>query len=169
MVFPRNYNSNRSCNIQQHPYQRYAAYPRATEGTDGTATEGTQSNQATDEKNKWIIGKAFGGFKRNGYLCTRWWVIKRLVAHLWVFFDKRSGKAERIEQFIAERGIEYGLQFVTFKILNSPDCLYIKKSSEFLQSYENLLTAGCKTIAMIFIFRYFNQKTAVCAQIILNS
>ena len=29
-----------------------------------------------------------------------------------VFFDKRSGKAERIEQFVAERGIEYGLQFL---------------------------------------------------------
>ena len=30
-----------------------------------------------------------------------------------MFFDKRSGKAERIEQFIAEHGIEYGLQIVT--------------------------------------------------------
>ena len=39
-------------------------------------------------------------------------------------------------QFIAERGIEYGLQFVTQFFLNSPDCLYTKKSSEFLQSYE---------------------------------
>ena len=54
--------------------------------------------------------------------------MKRLVAHLWVFFDKRSGKAERIEQFIAERGIEYGCQFVTQFFLNSPDCLYTKKS-----------------------------------------
>jgi len=35
--------------------------------------------------------------------------MKRLVAQRRVFFDKRSGKAERIEQFIAERGIEYGL------------------------------------------------------------
>jgi len=34
-----------------------------------------------------------------------------MVTHLRVFFDKRSGKAERIEQFIAEHGIEYGLQF----------------------------------------------------------
>lgn len=34
----------------------------------------------------------------------------RLVAHHRVFFDKRSGKAERIEQFIVERGIVYGLQ-----------------------------------------------------------
>ena len=38
--------------------------------------------------------------------------MKRLVALRRVFFDKRSGKAERIEQFVAERGIEYGLQFV---------------------------------------------------------
>ena len=36
--------------------------------------------------------------------------MKRLVAHLRVFFDKRSGKAERIEQFRAEHGIEYGLK-----------------------------------------------------------
>ena len=40
------------------------------------------------------------------------------------------------KQFIAERGIEYGYQFVTPKILNSPDCLYLKKSCKFLQSYE---------------------------------
>jgi hypothetical protein len=53
-----------------------------------------------------------------------------------VFFDKRSGKAERIEQFVAERGIEYGLQFVTRFFLNSPDCLYLKKSCKFLQSYK---------------------------------
>jgi hypothetical protein len=53
-----------------------------------------------------------------------------------VFFDKRSGKAERIEQFIAEHGIEYGLQFVTRFFLNFPDCLYLKKSCKFLQSYE---------------------------------
>ena len=38
--------------------------------------------------------------------------LDRLVAHCRVFFDKRSGKAERIEQFIAECRIEYGLQFV---------------------------------------------------------
>lgn len=52
--------------------------------------------------------------------------MKRLVAHLRVF----------IEQFIAERGIEYGLQFVTQFFLNSPDCLYLKKSCNFLQRYE---------------------------------
>jgi len=39
-------------------------------------------------------------------------------------------------QFIAECGIEYGLQFVTPFSLNPPDCLYTKKSCEFLQSYE---------------------------------
>jgi hypothetical protein len=68
--------------------------------------------------------------------------MKRLVAHLRVFFDKRSGKAERIEQFIAEHGIEYGLQFVTRFFLNFPDCLYLKKSCKFLQSYENFLYGG---------------------------
>ena len=39
------------------------------------------------------------------------------------------------KQFIAECGIEYGLQIVTSFFLNSPDCLYIKKSCKFLQSY----------------------------------
>ena len=42
--------------------------------------------------------------------------------------------------FIAECGIEYGLQFVTRFFLNSLDCLYLKKSCEFLQSYEKRLT-----------------------------
>jgi hypothetical protein len=65
--------------------------------------------------------------------------MKRLVAHLRVFFDKRSGKADRTEQIIAERGIENGLQIVTSFFLNSPDCLYIKKGCKFLQSYENIL------------------------------
>ena len=37
---------------------------------------------------------------------------KWLLAQRRVFFDRRSGKAERIEQFITERGIEYGLQIV---------------------------------------------------------
>jgi hypothetical protein len=39
-------------------------------------------------------------------------------------------------QFIAECGIEYGCQFVTQFFFNPPDCLYIKKSCKFLQSYE---------------------------------
>jgi hypothetical protein len=39
-------------------------------------------------------------------------------------------------QFIAECGIEYGLQFVTQFFLNPPDCLYTKKFCDFLQSYE---------------------------------
>ena len=43
------------------------------------------------------------------------------------------------KQFIAERGIEYGLQIVTRFFLNSPDSLYLKKSCKFLQSYEKSL------------------------------
>jgi len=39
-------------------------------------------------------------------------------------------------QFVAECRIENGLQFVTQKILNPPDCLYLKESCKFLQSYE---------------------------------
>ena len=38
--------------------------------------------------------------------------------------------------FIAECGIEYGCQIVTPFSFNSPDCLYIKKSCKFFQSYE---------------------------------
>jgi hypothetical protein len=38
---------------------------------------------------------------------------------------------------VEEHGIEYGLQFVTHKYLNSPNFLYIKKSCKFLQSYKN--------------------------------
>lgn len=63
--------------------------------------------------------------------------MKRLVTHLRVF----------IEQFIAERGIEYGLQFVTLFFLNSPDCLYLKKSCEFLQSYEKTSAEQKKCIS----------------------
>ena len=48
-------------------------------------------------------------------------------------------------QFIAECGIEYGLQFVTQFFLNSPDCLYTKKSWEFLQSYEKNLSHRVKS------------------------
>ena len=40
---------------------------------------------------------------------------------------------------IAEHGIEYGLQIVTWFFLNSPDCLYLKKFCEFLQSYKKSL------------------------------
>ena len=43
------------------------------------------------------------------------------------------------KQFIAECGIEYGCQFVTPFSLNPPDCLYTKKSREFLQSYEKTM------------------------------
>ena len=47
-----------------------------------------------------------------------------------------SASGAHWKQFIAERGIEYGLQFVTPFFINSPNCLYTKKSSNFLQSYE---------------------------------
>jgi len=40
------------------------------------------------------------------------------------------------KQFIAECGIEYGRQFVTPFSFNPTNCLYTKKSWEFLQSYE---------------------------------
>jgi len=66
--------------------------------------------------------------------------MKWLVSHLRVFFDKRSGKAERIEQFIVEHGIEYGLQFVTPFSFNPTNCLYTKKFCDFLQSYEKSST-----------------------------
>ena len=40
------------------------------------------------------------------------------------------------KQFIAECGIEYSCQIVTQIFINPQDCLYTKKSCEFLQSYE---------------------------------
>jgi len=76
--------------------------------------------------------------------------LDRLVAHCRVFFDKRSGKAERIEQFIAECRIENGLQFVTRFFLNSPDCLYLKKSCEFLQSFGKTREEQNKPICFFF-------------------
>ena len=42
-------------------------------------------------------------------------------------------------QFIAECGIEYGLQFVTQFFLNPLDCLYTKKSKKSFQSYSNTI------------------------------
>ena len=74
------------------------------------------------------------------YLCTRSGAIIWLEAHVRVF----------IEQFIAERGIEYGLQIVTRKFLNPPDCLYLKKSCKFLQSYEKLREEQNKLICFFF-------------------
>ena len=47
-----------------------------------------------------------------------------------------SASGAHWKQFIAERGIEYGLQFVTPFLINYTNCLYTKKSSKFLQSYE---------------------------------
>jgi len=68
----------------------------------------------------------FGRIQRNDYLCTRWWVINGC----------RLSVRCSLMQFIAECGIEYGCQFVTRIFLKSPDCLYLKKSWEFVQSYE---------------------------------
>ena len=39
-------------------------------------------------------------------------------------------------QFVAERGIENGLQIVTPIFLNPLNCLYTKKDCKFFQSYE---------------------------------
>ncbi len=58
-------------------------------------------------------------------------------------------------QFIAECGIEYGLQFVTQFFLNSPDCLYIKKYCNFLQSYKKSRAIQNK-FAFIFIAEQSN-------------
>ena len=48
---------------------------------------------------------------------------------------------ENLLNIFAERGIEYGLLSVTLKILNPLHRLYIKKSCEFLQSYEKSATS----------------------------
>ena len=60
-----------------------------------------------------------------------------------------SSSGAHWKQFIAERGIEYGLQFVTHYFLNSPDCLYLKKFCEFLQSYEK---SRAKQKNLLFFF-----------------
>ena len=57
-------------------------------------------------------------------------------------------------QFIAECGIEYGLQFVTQFFLNPLNFLYTKKSWEFLQSYEKSL----KVVPMWADIFYFIGK-----------
>ena len=43
-------------------------------------------------------------------------------------------------QFVAERGIENGLQIVTPIFLNPLNCLYTKKDCKFFQSYEKYLS-----------------------------
>ena len=43
-------------------------------------------------------------------------------------------------QFIVERRIENGCQFVTRIFLNPRNCLYIKKDCKFFQSYEKSST-----------------------------
>ena len=84
----------------------------------------------------------FGSFEGNDYLCTRWWVI-----------ETAGGSASGVHwmHFIAECGIEYGFQFVTQFFLNLPDCLYTKKSWEFLQSYKK--TSGEQNKFICFFFR----------------
>ena len=66
------------------------------------------------------------------------------------------------KQFIAECGIEYGCQFVTQIFLNLPDCLYIKKSWEILQSYEKTSETQKESL---FFFSLPNAKDSklVCA------
>ena len=98
---------------------------------------------SSDEK----VEYGFGSFKRNVYFCTRWWVIKTA-----------GGTSSGVHwmHFIVECGIEYGFQFVTQIFINSPDCLYIKKSWEFLQSYkktrcENKLWQGTGTCHFVQI------------------
>jgi len=67
-------------------------------------------------------------------------------------------------QFIAECGIEYGLQFVTQFFFNPPDCLFLKKSIKFLQSYEKTRAKQKKTtiffcFAGITPFFLFDETT----------
>ena len=72
-----------------------------------------------------------------------WWIQKKwLPLHPMMCHKTAGGSSSGAhwKQFIAERGIEYGFQFVTPKILNSPDSLYLKKSCKFLQSYEKSST-----------------------------
>ena len=69
------------------------------------------------------------------------------------------------KQFIAERGIENGLQSVTQKILKSPDCLYLKKSCKFVQSYKKFLIfliyieKKCRGSVKKGFFRWPTKKT----------
>ena len=83
-------------NIQQHPYQRYAANPRAIERTDGTATEGTQSYKATDEKSKRIIGNVFGEFKRIVFYLIAQTAFKQRKAENSCKVTKKACKEQRI-------------------------------------------------------------------------
>jgi hypothetical protein len=62
-------------------------------------------------------------------------------------------------QFIAECEIEYGCQFVTRFFLNFPDCLYLKKSCKFLQSYEK--TREMQKESMLFFHFRVQSKFGV--------
>ena len=64
------------------------------------------------------------------------------------------------KQFIAERGIEYGLQFVTPFFLNSLNCLYLKKSCKFLQSYEK--THQLRILKTHKLINLETQKLKIC-------
>ena len=69
-------------------------------------------------------------------------------------------------QFIAECGIEYGCQIVTLFFLNLPDCLYTKKSWEFLQSYEKSSEMQKKNV-FSFHFRVQRKLNNIAISIIM--
>ena len=115
----------------------------------------------------WVSSKEkvdpwFVQFEEIMYLCTRWWVIKTAG-------DTSSGV--HWVHFIAECGIEYGLQFVTQFFLNSPDCLYTKKSWEFFQSYEKKVrnTKRIHKFFVLWLRRKFSKSVASQSHVRKNS
>ena len=48
------------------------------------------------------------------------------------------------QQYVEQQRAEGGLQFVTPFFLNSPNCLYLKKSREFLQRYKKTMNKVIK-------------------------
>ena len=60
-------------------------------------------------------------------------------------------------QFIAVRGIEYGLQIVTRFLFNSSDCLYTKKSCKFFHSYEKV-ERKAKFISLFVLFQVYSME-----------
>ena len=69
-------------------------------------------------------------------------------------------------QFVAERRIENGLQFVTLIFLNPRNCLYIKKDCKFFQSYEKSSAKQNKFIYFFAETEYLRAKSAKLAKII---
>jgi hypothetical protein len=67
-------------------------------------------------------------------------------------------------QFIAECGIEYGLQIVIQFFFNPPDCLYLKKSIKFLQSYEKSSKEPKDERKKSFSFCIFRAYSYLCRQ-----